>query len=90
MTNYHYQLIEDEKPVRIILIIKLKIFPFVFKDQDLARLEHDYVIQQQMMLSKTATLNEILTFKKELEKSDRQREQLSDHLEVLFIYLFSN
>ncbi len=43
-----------------------------------------------MMLSKTATLNEILTFKKELEKSDRQREQLSDHLEVLFIYLFSN
>ena len=35
-----------------------------------------------MMLSKTATLSEMVTFKKELEKSERQREQLSDHLEV--------
>jgi hypothetical protein len=34
------------------------------------------------MLSKSVTLNELVTFKKELEKSERQREQLSDHLEV--------
>jgi hypothetical protein len=38
-----------------------------------------------MMLSKSATINEIVAFKKELEKSERQREQLSDHLEVNFI-----
>jgi hypothetical protein len=35
-----------------------------------------------MLLSKSTTLNEMITFKKELEKSERQREQLSDHLEV--------
>jgi len=35
-----------------------------------------------MMVTKSATVNEMITFKKELEKSERQREQLSDHLEV--------
>ena len=39
-------------------------------------------MQQKMMLSKSATLNELVTLKKELDKSERQREQLSDHLEV--------
>ncbi len=29
----------------------------------------------------------MLSFKKELEKSERQREELSDHLEVNLIYL---
>ncbi|CAF2321988.1 unnamed protein product [Rotaria sp. Silwood2] len=52
-------------------------------EQDRLQLERDYLIQQQMMLSKSTTLNEMVTFKKELEKSERQREQLSDHLEVL-------
>ncbi|CAF4693613.1 unnamed protein product [Rotaria sp. Silwood1] len=52
-------------------------------EQDRHQLEHDYLIQQQMMLSKPTTLNEMVAFKKELEKSERQREQLSDHLEVL-------
>ena len=51
-------------------------------DQDRLRLEHEYLLQQQMMVSKSATLNEMLAFKKELEKSERQREQISDHLEV--------
>jgi transposase len=37
------------------------------------------------MLSKSATLNEVILFKNEFEKSERQREQLSDHLEVLLI-----
>ncbi|CAF1033804.1 unnamed protein product [Adineta ricciae] len=45
--------------------------------------QHDFLLQQQMMFSKSATLNELVTFKKELEKSERQREQLSDHLEIL-------
>ncbi|CAF4370443.1 unnamed protein product, partial [Rotaria sordida] len=49
--------------------------------QDRLQLENDYLIQQQMMLSKSTTLNEMVTFKKELEKSERQREQLSDHLQ---------
>ncbi|CAF0944563.1 unnamed protein product [Rotaria sordida] len=52
-------------------------------EQDRLQLENDYLIQQQMMLSKSTTLNEMVTFKKELEKSERQREQLSDHLQVL-------
>ncbi|CAM2702418.1 unnamed protein product [Rotaria socialis] len=52
-------------------------------EQDRLQIEHDYLIQQQMMLSKSSTLNEMVTFKKELEKSERQREQLSDHLEVI-------
>ncbi len=52
-------------------------------EQDRVQLEQEYLIQQQM-LSKSATLNEIVLFKKELEKSERQREQLSDHLEVYF------
>ncbi len=51
-------------------------------EQDRLQLEHDYLVQQQMLLSKSTTLNEMITFKKELEKSERQREQLSDHLEV--------
>lgn len=51
-------------------------------EQDRLQLEHEFLLQQQMMLSKTATLSEMVTFKKELEKSERQREQLSDHLEV--------
>jgi hypothetical protein len=51
-------------------------------DHDRLRLEQDYLVQQQMMMSKSATLNEMMTFKKEFDKSERQREQLSDHLEV--------
>ncbi len=43
-----------------------------------------------MLLSKSATLNDMVIFKKELEKSERQREQLSDHLEVLFIFFSKN
>jgi len=38
-----------------------------------------------MLLTKSATLNDIAIFKRELDKSERQREQLSDHLEVLVI-----
>ena len=37
------------------------------------------------MLSKSATFNDLVLLKKELEKSERQREQLSDHLEVCFL-----
>lgn len=35
-----------------------------------------------MLVSKSAVANEMITFRKEYEKSERQREQLSDHLEV--------
>jgi hypothetical protein len=42
-------------------------------------------MQQQMLFTKSTTLNDIAIFKRELDKSERQREQLSDHLEVLFI-----
>ncbi len=38
-----------------------------------------------MLFTKSTTLNDIAIFKRELDKSERQREQLSDHLEVLFI-----
>lgn len=63
-----------------------KILVFLCIEQDRLLSEHDYLVQQQMMLSKSATLNEMMAFKKELDKSERQREQLSDHLEVnLFI-----
>jgi hypothetical protein len=55
---------------------------FLLIDHDRLRLEQDYLVQQQMMMSKSATLNEMMTFKKEFDKSERQREQLSDHLEV--------
>lgn len=44
--------------------------------------DHEYLLQQQLMYSKSSPLNELVAFKKELEKSERQREQLSDHLEV--------
>ncbi|CAF1174346.1 unnamed protein product [Adineta steineri] len=52
-------------------------------EPDRHQLDHDYLMQQQLMFSKSVTLNELVTFKKELEKSERQREQLSDHLEIL-------
>ncbi len=55
-----------------------------FLEQDRLQLEQEYLLQQQM-LSKSATLNEVILFKNEFEKSERQREQLSDHLEVLLI-----
>jgi hypothetical protein len=51
--------------------------------QDHAQLENEYLIEQQMMLSKSATLNEMLSFEKELNKSEQQREQLSNHFEVI-------
>ncbi|CAF1520450.1 unnamed protein product, partial [Didymodactylos carnosus] len=42
--------------------------------------EHEYLhIQSHLM--KSNTLNEIVNFKKDLDKSERQRDQLSDHLE---------
>lgn len=39
------------------------------------------------MLTKSATINDLSVLKKELDKSERQREQLSDHLEVNSIHL---
>ena len=36
------------------------------------------------MLSRSAALNEMLNFKKELDRSERNREQLVDRLEVNF------
>ena len=51
-------------------------------EQDRLQMENEYLLQQQMLLSKSSPLNEIVQFKKELDKSERQREQLSDHLEV--------
>ncbi len=59
----------------------------IFVEQERLQLEQEYILQQQM-LSKSASLNEMVIFKKELEKSERQREQLSDHLEVYFIICF--
>ncbi|CAF0764848.1 unnamed protein product [Rotaria sordida] len=52
-------------------------------EQDHLQMENEYLIKQQTMLSKAATLNEMLNFKKELEKSERQREELSYELESL-------
>ncbi|CAF4616260.1 unnamed protein product [Rotaria sp. Silwood1] len=46
-------------------------------------MENEYLMKQQTMLSKSATFNEMLNFKRELEKSERQREGLSDELESL-------
>ncbi|CAF2893391.1 unnamed protein product [Rotaria sp. Silwood2] len=46
-------------------------------------MENKYLIKQQTMLSKSATLNEMLNFKRELEKSEQQREELFDELESL-------
>ena len=63
---------DSELSSRLILVV----------DPDRLEAEHDYLMQQKMMLSKSSTLNELVTFKKELDKSERQREQLSDHLEV--------
>ncbi len=57
-------------------------FVCILVEQDRLLMERDYLMQQQLMLSKSPTLNELVNFKKELEKSERQREQLSDHLEV--------
>ena len=52
-------------------------------EQERLQLEHEYLLQQQMMMTKSSTLNDMVTFKKELDKSERQREQLSDHLEMM-------
>lgn len=62
---------------------EIDLFLFVLKSK-----EQEYLLQQQMLLTKTNTLNDIVLFKKELEKSERQREQLSDHLEVNFSLFF--
>ena len=51
-------------------------------EHDRLQMESEYLMQQQMLLSKSSPLNEIVQFKKDLDKSERQREQLSDHLEV--------
>jgi len=64
---------------------EIDLFLFVLKSK-----EQEYLLQQQMLLTKTNTLNDIVLFKKELEKSERQREQLSDHLEVNFSLFFWN
>ncbi len=55
---------------------------YIKLEQGSLQLENEYLIQQQTILSKSATLNEMLHFKKELEKTERQREQLTDQLEV--------
>lgn len=58
-------------------------FFFFFQiEKDHRQIENEYLLQQQSMLSKSAALNEMLSFKKELEKSEIQREQLADRLEV--------
>lgn len=49
-------------------------------------MENEYLMEQQSMLSKSATLNEMLSFKKELERSERKREQLTERLEVCFTF----
>jgi hypothetical protein len=59
-------------------------------DQDYLQVENEYLIQQKTTLSNSTTLNEMLTFKKALEKSEQKREQLSDHLEVLLVHLQSD
>lgn len=62
---------------------KIRHLPLFLKSK-----EQEYLLQQQMLMAKTNTLNDIVLFKKELEKSERQREQLSDHLEVNFSLFF--
>ena len=44
--------------------------------------ENEYLIQQHSRLSTSAALNEMLSFKKELEKSEQKRQQLVEKLEV--------
>jgi hypothetical protein len=56
-------------------------------EQDHRQIENEYLIHQQSMLSRSAALNEMLSFKKELERSERNREQLADRLEVKLNFL---
>ncbi|UJR23876.1 hypothetical protein I4U23_026848 [Adineta vaga] len=50
---------------------------------DSLQAENEYLLQHQNILSRSTALNEMICFKNELEKSERQREQLSDRLETL-------
>ncbi|CAF0731240.1 unnamed protein product, partial [Didymodactylos carnosus] len=52
------------------------------RESDRLNLEREY-LQMQSHLMKSNALNEIVNVKKDLDKSERQREQLSDHLEIL-------
>jgi hypothetical protein len=56
----------------------------LYIEQDHRQIENEYLIHQQAMLSRSTAFNEMLSFKKELERSERQREQFSDRLEVNF------
>lgn len=62
-----------------------KSFDFLFRifhfllESDRLQMENEYLYQQ---MSKSSPLNELVQIKKDLDKSERQRDQLSDHLEV--------
>lgn len=53
-----------------------------FLDVDPRQLENEYLIQQHSLISTSAALNEMLSFKKELEKSERKCQDLAEQLEV--------
>ena len=48
--------------------------------------ENEYLINQQTMLAKSTVLNEMLSFKKELEKSERRCEQIAQQFEVRILF----
>ncbi|CAF3425660.1 unnamed protein product [Rotaria socialis] len=52
-------------------------------EHDQLHLENEYLIKQQTMLSKSTTFNEMLNFKKELEKNERNREEHFDQIQSL-------
>jgi len=71
-----------ERAIQLIEMLLIFNILYIKLEHGSLQLENEYLIQQQTILSKSATLNEMLHFKKELEKTERQREQLSDQLEV--------
>ena len=83
--NYLPQLVVDDEQVCLIHSIFILLLLLPSLEQDRLQLEHEYLLQQQM-LTKSSTINDLSVLKKELDKSERQREQLSDHLEVYFIH----